>query len=466
MVASSIPTALRERASVHPNGAAITYIDYEQDWAGVAETLTWSQLYRRMLNVAEPLRHVGATGDRAVILAPQGIEYVVGFLGALQAGRIAVPLPVPHAGAHDERTISVLSDTSPAVILTTSGAVDDVRECAQPQPGQSAPSIVELDLLDLDSRQRSRSPGARPTGRDTPETAYLQYTSGSTRTPAGVMVSNKNVFANFEQIVADFFAPEGGVVPPDLTVVSWLPLYHDMGLLLGAIMPILAGVPTVLTSPVGFLQRPARWIQLLARNGRTISAGPNFAFELAVRKTSDDDMDGLDLAGVHTILNGSERVHPATLKRFAERFGRFNFAAAALRPAYGMAEATVYIATRNVNEPPEIVDVTAKAPAAFAQAIALARPAGTVVVAGTRGVGSGAPGFSPDVVVFKELRVLGALGVDATAYRAALDLLVSGRYPFASLPRRCVRLEGAEDLLATMAGERDGVPPIHGVLTP
>lgn len=198
-----------QRASVHPNGAAITYIDYEQDWAGVAETLTWSQLYRRMLNVAEPLRHVGATGDRAVILAPQGIEYVVGFLGALQAGRIAVPLPVPHAGAHDERTISVLSDTSPAVILTTSGAVDDVRECAQPQPGQSAPSIVELDLLDLDSRQRSRSPGARPTGRDTPETAYLQYTSGSTRTPAGVMVSNKNVFANFEQIVADFFAPEG-----------------------------------------------------------------------------------------------------------------------------------------------------------------------------------------------------------------------------------------------------------------
>lgn len=91
MVASSIPTALRERASVHPNGAAITYIDYEQDWAGVAETLTWSQLYRRMLNVAEPLRHVGATGDRAVILAPQGIEYVVGFLGALQAGRIEPP---------------------------------------------------------------------------------------------------------------------------------------------------------------------------------------------------------------------------------------------------------------------------------------------------------------------------------------------------------------------------------------
>ncbi len=113
-----------------------------------------------------------------------------------------------------------------------------------------------------------------------------------------------------------------------------------------------------------------------------------------------------------------------------------------------------------------VVDVTAKAPAAFAQAVALARPAGTVVVAGTRGFGSGAPGFSPDLVVVKELRVLGALGVDATAYRAALDLLVSARYPFEQLPRRCVRLEEVEELLATMAGERDGVPPVHGVLTP
>lgn len=113
-----------------------------------------------------------------------------------------------------------------------------------------------------------------------------------------------------------------------------------------------------------------------------------------------------------------------------------------------------------------VVDVTARAPTAFAQAIALARPAGTVVVAGTRGFGVGAPGFSPDTLVVKELRVLGALGVDVTAYRAALDLLASGRYPFASLPRRCAGLDDAEDLLATMAGERDAVPPVHGVLIP
>jgi alcohol dehydrogenase len=113
-----------------------------------------------------------------------------------------------------------------------------------------------------------------------------------------------------------------------------------------------------------------------------------------------------------------------------------------------------------------VVDVTAKAPAAFAQAIELTRPAGTVVVAGTRGWGTGAPGFVPDMVVLKELTIVGALCVDASAYRAALDLLASGRYPFADLPRRCVGLDAAGDLLATMAGERDGVPPVHGVVTP
>jgi long-chain fatty acid adenylyltransferase FadD28 len=353
VVESSIPAVLRERASLQPSDTAITYLDYEQDWDGVAITLTWSQLYRRVLNLAEQLRLCGSTGDRALILAPQGLEYVIGFLGALQAGLVAVPLSVPYGGAHDERTVAVLEDTSPAAILTTSAVMDNVSPFARPQQGQSAPSIIEVDLLDLDSQQRSTRPGSR-TGDDRSDILYLQYTSGSTRTPAGVTVANKHVFANFEQIMADLFAAGGGVPPPNTTVLSWLPLYHDMGLLLGTMMPILAGVPTLLTSPVGFLQRPARWMQLLARDGCTVSAGPNFAFELAVRKTSDDDMAGFDLGGVHSIINGSERVQPATLKRFADRFAPFNFDPKALRPSYGMAEATVYITTRQVGDPPEI----------------------------------------------------------------------------------------------------------------
>jgi fatty acid CoA ligase FadD28 len=342
---------LRERASLQPNDPAFTYIDYEQDWDGAPITLTWSQLYMRTVNLGAQLRHSGAPGDRALILAPQGLDYIVGFLGALQAGLVAVPLSVPVGGAHDERTISVLADTSPSVILTTSAVVDTVGEYAQPQQCQAAPVIVELDLLDLAARQRSVRPGFNGAGNDRSDVVYLQYTSGSTRAPAGVRVSNKNVFANFEQVMADFF---GGAAPPDLTAVTWLPLYHDMGLLLGIIMPILAGIQTVITSPIGFLQRPARWLHLMASHSQAFSAGPNFAFDLAARKISDDDLAGFDLGGVRSILNGSERVQPATLKRFADRFAPFNLAAKALQPAYGMAEATVYIAAREPDLPPEI----------------------------------------------------------------------------------------------------------------
>ncbi len=138
-------------------------------------------------------------------------------------------------------------------------------------------------------------------------------------------------------------------------MVSWLPLFHDMGLVLGIIFPVLGGFHTVLTSPVSFLQRPARWMQLLASNSHAFSAGPNVAFELAARKTSDDDLAGLDLGGVRNILNGAERVQPATLRRFAERFARFNLQPEALRPSYGLAEATVYVATRESGQPPVTV---------------------------------------------------------------------------------------------------------------
>jgi fatty acid CoA ligase FadD28 len=340
---------LRERASLQPNAAAFTYLDYEHDWDGVAETLTWSQVYRRTLNLAQQIRLSGSPGDRAVILAPQGLDYIIAFLAAMQAGLIAVPLAVPQGGATDERVSSVMRDATPTVVLTVSSVIDNVTEYAVAQPGGSAPSVIEVDLLDLDSRQRGSS-----RGDSWPEIAYLQYTSGSTRLPAGVMISHKNVMANFEQLVGDYFAEFGKVIPPDTTIVSWLPFYHDMGLVVGIVFPVLSGIRAVLTSPVAFLQRPARWLHMLAGHRLALSGGPNFAFELAARKTSDEDMTELDLGGVLGILNGSERVQPATLQRFTDRFAGFNLPAKALRPSYGMAEATVYIATREMGHPPEI----------------------------------------------------------------------------------------------------------------
>lgn len=346
MVTRSIPALLRERAGLQPNRTAFTFIDYEQDWAGVAESLTWSQLYRRALNLAQEVRLHGSIGDRAVILAPQGLDYITAFLGALQAGFIAVPL----GGASDERVSSVMRDASPSVVLTTSSVAGDIAEYVDPKSGESAPSVIKVDVLDLDSKN---GPAARVDSST--DTVYLQYTSGSTRTPAGVMVSHKNILANFEQINAAFFGNHGGVAPSDTTVVSWLPFYHDMGLHLGIIFPVLTGFRTVLTSPVSFLQRPARWMRLLASNSHALSAGPNFAFELAARKTSDDDLAGLDLGNVLSILNGSERVQPETLKRFVERFSGFNLQGRVLRPSYGMAEATLYVATHEAGQPPQIV---------------------------------------------------------------------------------------------------------------
>jgi long-chain fatty acid adenylyltransferase FadD28 len=370
----SIPSILRERASLQPNEKAFTYLDYEQDWDGVAETVTWSQLYRRSLNVADHVRRHGSTGDRAVILAPQGLGYIDAFFGALQAGLIPVPLSVPVGGVVDERVNSVLLDAAPSVVLTTSAVAGDVAEYVTAQRHGPDPHLIEVDSVDLDSRNGVR------TGRDNrSDTAYLQYTSGSTRAPAGVEISYRNLMANFEQMMADYFSEYGNITPPDTTFVSWLPFYHDMGLLVGVCVPLLAGVHAVLTSPVAFLSRPARWLQLLANHTHAFSAGPNFAFEVAARKTSDEEMAGCDLGDVIGIINGSERVQPATLKRFTERFAPYNLPAKALRPSYGMAEATVYVVSRQAGEPPRTVYFDS-AELAAGQAKPCETPHGTALV--------------------------------------------------------------------------------------
>ena len=351
MTEPSILSVLRERAGLQPDDTAFTFTDYEQDWAGVAESLTWSQLYRRTLNVAHEIRRHGSAGDRAVILAPQGLDYIAAFLGSMQAGFIAVPLPVPEIGAHDERVSAVLADSSPSVVLTTSTVAESVGDYARQHNTGIVPTIIEVDSLDLDSQKASTSTRAD----EMPSVAYLQYTSGSTRLPAGVMISHRNLQVNFEQIVSALFPDSHGIVPPGTTIVSWLPFYHDMGLVQGVVAPVLGGYRAEVMSPMAFLQRPARWLQALARNSHAWSAGPNFAFDLAARKTSDDDMAGLDLSGVLGLAAGSERIHPATLKRFADRFARFNFRDEALRASYGLAEATVYVASGTAGAPPVAV---------------------------------------------------------------------------------------------------------------
>ncbi|MGV9801305.1 AMP-binding protein [Mycobacterium sp. NPDC003449] len=350
MAEASILTLLSERAGLQGDDTAVTFLDYEKNWDGDEESLTYAQLYRRTCDLARELDRFGSAGDRALILAPQGLHYIVAFLGAMLAGRVAVPLAVPLGGVSDDRVASVLQDATPSTVLTTSAVADAVTSYVTAQDCVPTPAIIRVDAPRLDGPAGSVDGVERDT-----DIAYLQYTSGSTRQPAGVMMSHRNLMANYEQLTSGYFAEFNNVVPEGSTIVSWLPFYHDMGLYLGVCAPVLAGVPAVLMSPVAFLQRPARWIRLLATRGRTYTAAPNFAFELAVRKTSDADMDGLDLSNVLAVITGSERVHPATLERFTRRFGRFNLDAKVIRPSYGLAEATVYVATRESGEPPAIV---------------------------------------------------------------------------------------------------------------
>jgi long chain fatty acid CoA FadD26 len=348
MADRSLTALLHERATRQPDATAYTFIDYELDPAGFADSLTWAQLHRRASVVARELRGCGCRGDRAAILAPQGLEYIVAFFGALQAGFVAVPLSEPtFGGIDDERLCSALRDCRPSAVLTTSAAAGRVASYAPGGPGQPAPAIIELDSL----TQRWPAP-VDPIQPGFAGPAYLQYSSGSTRQPAGVVITDTNVIVNVEQCAADYI---GNDVPPEAVFVSWLPFYHDMGWVVGVCAPLVLERRAVLMSPLAFLRRPARWMQLLATNYQAFSGAPNFAFELAARRTSDDDLAGLDLGDVLGITSGGERVHAATVARFTQRFARFHFTESMIRPSYGLAEATVYVATSDWGRAPKIV---------------------------------------------------------------------------------------------------------------
>lgn len=341
----TLPALLRHQATSQGDAAAFTFMDGAVLGTGHPESLTWNQLYRRVLSLAEELRRTASKGDRVAILAPQGLDYVVAFYASLQAGLIAVPLSVPMFGVHDQRVESALADSAPSVLLTTSAAVADVNKYASPHGGRPAPTVIEVDVIDVDA---TRELDETDDSRHGP--AYLQYTSGSTRTAAGVIVSHRNVISNIDQVVSDYFSEFGGTVPAETSVVSWLPFFHDLGLIMGVCSPLVTGCDAVLTSPLAFLAKPASWMQLMAQNPLCFSGAPNFAFELAARRTSDADMEGLDLSRVHGILSGAERVHHGTVRRFIDRFAKFGLTEKVIRPSYGLAEATLYVASPPISE--------------------------------------------------------------------------------------------------------------------
>jgi fatty-acyl-CoA synthase len=318
---------------------AYRYLDYAHSAEGQSVDLTWTQIGIRVQAIAGRLQQVAARGDRVAILAPQGLDYVAGFFAAIKAGNIAVPLFAPELPGHADRLDAVLGDAQPAVVLTTAAASEAVRTFLRNVPRSRRPRVIAID-------QVPDSVGATftPVQLDTDDIAYLQYTSGSTRAPTGVEISHRAAGTNLLQMIISLD------LDPDVHGVSWLPLYHDMGLLMIG-FPVLYGGHVTLMSPMAFIRRPQRWIRALAaesRHGGVVTSAPNFAFELVAQRGLPADGEDLDLSNV-VLINGSEPVSIESIAKFNKAFAPYGLPSTAVKPSYGMAEATLFVSSTEPN---------------------------------------------------------------------------------------------------------------------
>jgi fatty acid CoA ligase FadD32 len=334
---------LEAMANSRGDAPSFTTVDYSTDSDGVRTTLTYAELGVRVRAVAARLQQVAAPGARVAILAPQGMEYVVGFFAAVHAGLVAVPLFDPEEPGHTDRLHAVLGDCAPTVVLTASSAAPGVRNFFKDRPAAERPRILAVDAVPDSLAESWTTPEV---SRD--DVAYLQYTSGSTRVPAGVEITHGGVLTNVMQMVTAYQVP-----PATGRAVSWLPLFHDMGLLV-VIIPAMIGLPCTVMSPRAFVQRPLRWIKLLAEAPGVIAAAPDFAFEHAARRGKPPEGSEIDLSGVVALINGSEPVRPSSLQQFQDTFGPFGLSPHAQRPSYGMAEATLFVAASTAGEAPRV----------------------------------------------------------------------------------------------------------------
>jgi fatty acid CoA ligase FadD32 len=334
----SLVSSLSARATL--DEVAFTYVDYSSDRAGLRHTLTWSEFYLRVSAVAARIREVADTSARVAVLCPQDLSYPVAFFGALASGAIAVPLFAPEVSSHADRLKGVLADCEATVWLTaeaTLGSVEKLHDDPRvPSPG----GVIAVDGVDLDAARGFQLPEI-----ELGATAYLQYTSGSTRAPAGAVITHEAVAANVRQLAAALDLGEQS------TFVGWIPFFHDMGLVLLACLPAGLGAQAVFTTPFDFIRRPLGWLEMLAGHPNVLTAAPNFAFDYAVDRVRAEDRARLDLSGVRVAINGSEPVRPSTVERFQDAFGPCGFAPHAHRPAYGLAEATVFVSATDAAGP-------------------------------------------------------------------------------------------------------------------
>ena len=315
---------------------------------GDGELMSFARLDERARALGAKLQEVVEPGERVLLLFPPSLEYVEAFFGALYAGAIAVPAYPPNPSRLNRtlpRLQAIVEDAGAKVALTTS-MIASMAEFL----GDQAPQLKELkwvatDLID-DDRAGDWS-AVKPRGEDV---AFLQYTSGSTGMPKGVVLDHATLMRN-EELIQEVFGARS-----DDVGVSWLPLYHDMGLLGAVIQPVYCGFESVLMSPLDFLKRPRRWVEAISKQGGTLSTAPNFAYDLAVRKTPEEVRDGLDLSKWRVACNGAEPVREETMRRFTEYFGSCGFEHRAFSPSYGLAEVGLIVSGTASSEEPRVVD--------------------------------------------------------------------------------------------------------------
>ncbi len=330
---STLAQALQRRAAQTPDRLALRFLAESQEQGAV---LSYRDLDLRARTIAAALQARAEVGDRAVLLFPSGPDYVAAFFGCLYAGVIAVPAYPPESARrhHQERLLSIIADAEPRLVLTQEALREPLLQMDE-LSAADAPGLLSVDQLDS-----ALAAHWNPPELQADDIAFLQYTSGSTALPKGVQVSHGNLVAN-ELLIRRGFGID---LNPDDVIVSWLPLYHDMGLIGGLLQPIFSGVPCVLMSPAYFLARPLRWLEAMSEYGGTISGGPDFAYRLCSERVSDSALARLDLSRWRVAYSGSEPIRLDTLERFAEQFAPCGFDEQAWFASYGLAEATLFVA--------------------------------------------------------------------------------------------------------------------------
>lgn len=322
----SLVALLARRAAERPDERPYVFIS---DRGAEEAVLTFRRLHECASALAARLTAAACPGDRAVLIFPPGLEFLVAFFGCLMAGIIAVPMMMPRRNGARDASAAILADCTPAVALTSSAFA--LRGDLQARLAQGNIQWIEVDL-----GPATVAPAAFPDPAPD-DIAFLQYTSGSTSEPKGVMVSHANLLANLEMIRIALGNTSQS------TYVNWVPLYHDMGLILNALQAFYVGAPCVLMAPNAFMQRPLGWLRAISHYRAEVACSPNFGFDLCVSRYRADQMEGVDLSSLKVALNGAEPVHADTVARFTARFASHGFDPVAMYPAYGMAEATLLI---------------------------------------------------------------------------------------------------------------------------